>query len=37
MSTGGLESYARDGTLPAWFTDIVGATPTDGQEDGEDG
>lgn len=28
-----LEQYAREGTLPAWFTDIVGATPSDGHKD----
>jgi hypothetical protein len=26
-----LETYARDGTLPAWFTQTVGATPRLGQ------
>ena len=28
-----LEAYARDGTLPDWFTSIVGATPADSQGD----
>jgi hypothetical protein len=27
-----LETYARDGSLPEWFTATVGATPSDGQE-----
>jgi hypothetical protein len=27
-----LETYARDGNLPDWFTQIVGATAGDGQE-----
>lgn len=37
MSAGELETYAKDGTLPAWFTEIVGvtATPSDSQEDRE--
>ena len=34
MSAQELEAYARDGTLPEWFTSIVGATPSDSQEDG---
>jgi hypothetical protein len=28
-----LEAYARDGTLPAWFTATVGATASDGQKE----
>ena len=36
MSAEDLETYAREGTLPDWFTNIVGATPSDGQEDGQD-
>ena len=32
MSTGELEAYAREGTLPDWFTKVVDATPSDGQE-----
>jgi hypothetical protein len=27
-----LEAYARDGSLPTWFTATVGATATDSQE-----
>jgi len=33
MSTQELEEYAQRGSLPEWFTNIVGATPSDGQED----
>jgi hypothetical protein len=33
MSAEELETYAKDGILPEWFTSIVGATPLDGQED----
>lgn len=33
MSADELEQYARDGTLPSWFTDVVGATPADSRED----
>jgi hypothetical protein len=32
MSTEELETYARDGALPAWFTGTVGATPEDSQQ-----
>lgn len=32
MSREELECYAREGTLPGWFTQFVGATGTDGQE-----
>ena len=28
-----LEQYAKDGILPDWFASIVGATPSDSQED----
>jgi hypothetical protein len=31
-----LETYARDGTLPIWFTQTVGVTPPRGQEAGSD-
>ncbi len=37
MSTEELERYAQDGTLPSWFTDIVGATPSDSREDTPNG
>jgi hypothetical protein len=37
MTAGELEAYARDGSLPEWFTDIVGATPSDSQEDRQNG
>ncbi len=37
MTAGELEQYAREGTLPRWFTDITGATPSVGQEDKADG
>jgi hypothetical protein len=33
MSVEELEQYAKTGDLPGWFTDTVGATPIDGQED----
>jgi len=33
MTLGELEEYAKDGTLPQWFTDIVGATPSDSHEE----
>jgi hypothetical protein len=32
MSQKELEDYAREGTLPGWFTQIVGATAGDSQE-----
>lgn len=28
-----LEAYAKDGTLPDWFTTTLGATPMDGGDD----
>jgi hypothetical protein len=28
-----LEAYAKDGTLPDWFTTTLGATPKDGGDD----
>ena len=37
MSGEELEQYAREGTLPAWFESIVGATPADGREDTSNG
>jgi hypothetical protein len=39
MSAGELETYAKEGTLPLWFTDLVGvtATPLDSQEDKANG
>jgi hypothetical protein len=33
MSQEELEAYARDGTLPAWFTNTVGATASDGPKE----
>jgi hypothetical protein len=30
-----LETYAREGVLPDWFTSALGATAMDGQEDGD--
>lgn len=27
-----LDAYARDGTLPEWFTEAIGATDSDSQE-----
>lgn len=32
MSREELESYAREGTLPRWFSEAVSATPFNGQE-----
>lgn len=37
MSTEELERYAKEGILPEWFTDIVGATRSDSQEDRQNG
>ena len=36
MTKDELENYARDGKLPDWFTQTVGATPQDGQESRSD-
>jgi hypothetical protein len=33
MSSQELEAYARDGTLPRWFTAAVGATASDSQKE----
>jgi hypothetical protein len=33
MTTAELEAYARDGSLPDWFTAAVGATATDSREE----
>lgn len=35
MSQEELDAYARDGTLPRWFTDMVVATPDHGPEEAE--
>jgi hypothetical protein len=32
MSKEEREAYARDGSLPDWFSRAIGATPSDGQE-----
>jgi hypothetical protein len=32
MTVQELETYARDGSLPEWFSATVGATPSDGPE-----
>lgn len=37
MSAQELETYATKGTLPEWFTELVGATPIDSQEDNANG
>lgn len=31
-----LEAYAKDGRLPAWFSDFLDATPDDGPQGGND-
>jgi hypothetical protein len=36
MSKEELESYAREGTLPAWFTRTVSATPADSERSEND-
>jgi hypothetical protein len=36
MTKDELENYARDGKLPDWFTQTVGATPQDGQGSASD-
>ena len=33
MTAQELEAYAQNGVLPAWFTDTVGATASDGQKE----
>lgn len=33
MTAKELEEYAKAGTLPSWFTEIVGAIPLDSQEE----
>jgi len=37
MTRDELETYAREGKLPDWFTQTVTATPGDSQEKGENG
>jgi hypothetical protein len=37
MTTAELEAYARDGSLPDWFTRTVGATESDSREMGSHG
>ena len=37
MTSDELETYARDGSLPDWFTRTVGATESDSQESGSYG
>ena len=32
MSQAELEVYAKDGVLPSWFTETLGATASDGQK-----
>lgn len=32
MSKEELEAYAKDGTLPSWFTELVGATQADSRD-----
>ena len=29
MTPGELEAYVKEGTVPSWFSEIMGATPTD--------
>lgn len=36
MTRDELEAYAKDGTLPAWFTETVGATQPNGSKAGRD-
>ena len=33
MTVEELESYAKDGTLPGWFTELTGATQADSHDD----
>jgi hypothetical protein len=37
MSADELERYARDGTLPQWFTELAGATRRQGPDGGKNG
>jgi hypothetical protein len=37
MTARELETYAKSGTLPQWFTDVIGATPSNSQEGQENG
>jgi len=37
MSQAELEAYAKDGTLPSWFTETLGATVSDSQETESEG
>jgi hypothetical protein len=37
MTAQELERYAKEGILPEWFASIVGATPIDSQEEGQNG
>jgi hypothetical protein len=37
MTQAELEAYAKDGVLPTWFTETVGATAPDSQETENDG
>ena len=37
MSQAELDAYAKDGTRPSWFTEIVGATASDSQESESEG
>ena len=37
MTRDEMESYAQDGTLPAWFETMVGATACDSRGSGNDG
>src|SRR5208337_3893803 len=37
MSQAELEAYAKDGVLPSWFTETLGATATDSQEPENEG
>jgi hypothetical protein len=37
MSQEERDAFARDGSLPAWFSKAIGATPDDGQKGEKDG
>jgi hypothetical protein len=37
MTTQELDAYARDGSLPEWFTSALGATAGYGPEGGSEG